>query len=116
MHARALVLLMCAGQIGSLLPHVVVPAVMTAHLIVPWGLTQAQAGLMAAAYAGGYLLGVVPLRLQAHFERLQRDAGDDPGWPRVFAADRDRVLTAELAHRLLPARGLLDTLHTAHPT
>jgi hypothetical protein len=62
------------------------------------------------------LLGGVPLRLQAHFERLQRDAGDDPGWPRVFAADRDRVLTAELAHRLLPARGLLDTLHTAHPT
>ena len=62
------------------------------------------------------LLGLVPLRLQAHFERLQRDAGDDLGWPRVFAADRDRVLTAELAHRLLPARGLLDTLHTAHPT
>jgi MFS family permease len=58
MHARALVLLMCTGQIGSLLPHVVVPAVMTAHLIAPWGLTQAQAGLMAAAYAGGYLLAV----------------------------------------------------------
>ena len=62
------------------------------------------------------LLGRVPLRLQAHFDRLQRDAGDDPGWLQAFTADRDRVLSAELAHRLLPARGLLDTLHTAHPT
>jgi MFS family permease len=49
---------MCAGQLGSLLPHVVVPAVMGAHLIPEWGLTNAQAGLMAAAYAGGYMVAV----------------------------------------------------------
>jgi MFS family permease len=54
----ALVPAMCLGQLGSLLPHVVVPAVMGAHLIPEWGLTNAQAGLMAAAYAGGYMVAV----------------------------------------------------------
>lgn len=55
---RALVAAMCAGQVGNLLPHVVVPAVMAAHLIPLWGLTAAQAGLMAGAYAFGYMLAV----------------------------------------------------------
>lgn len=59
------------------------------------------------------LLGLVPLRLQAHFERLQRAAGDDAGWIDTFRDDRDRLLRAELAHRLLPAQGLLDSLLTA---
>jgi MFS family permease len=58
MRARPLVLLMCLGQVGSLLPHVVVPAVMAGHLIPAWGLSNAQAGLMAAAYAGGYMVAV----------------------------------------------------------
>lgn len=49
---------MCLGQIGNLLPHVVVPAVMTAHLMPLWGLSNAQAGLLAAAYAGGYMAAV----------------------------------------------------------
>jgi MFS family permease len=53
-----LVAAMCAGQVGNLLPHVVVPAIMTGHLIPLWGLTAAQAGLMAAAYAFGYMLAV----------------------------------------------------------
>ena len=87
------------------------------------------------------LLGLVPLRLQAHFERLLRSAaarapesgtlaaGPDtpaaePDGPAAhtpdpaaldaalatFRDDLDAVLRAELAHRLLPARGLLDTL------
>jgi len=55
------------------------------------------------------LLGLVPLRLQAHFERLQRADGD-AGWPKAFRDDMNRLLRAELAHRLLPAQGLLDTL------
>ena len=55
---RRLVVAMCAGQVGNLLPHVVVPAIMTGHLIPLWGLTAAQAGLMAAAYAFGYMLAV----------------------------------------------------------
>lgn len=58
------------------------------------------------------LLGLVPLRLQAHFERLQRGAGEDPCWMPTFRADLDHLLRAELAHRLLPAQGLLDTLRT----
>jgi len=59
------------------------------------------------------LLGLVPLRLQAHFERLQRAAGDDDtSWLDTFRDDMDLVLRAELAHRLLPAQGLLDTLRT----
>lgn len=58
MSPRALVAALCVGQLGSLLPHVVVPAVMTAHLIPAWQLSNAQAGLMAAAYAAGYMLAV----------------------------------------------------------
>jgi predicted MFS family arabinose efflux permease len=55
---RRLVAAMCAGQVGNLLPHVVVPAIMAGYLIPLWGLTAAQAGLMAAAYAFGYMLAV----------------------------------------------------------
>ena len=55
---RALVAAMCAGQVGNLLPHVVVPAIMVEHLIPLWGLSAAQAGLMAGAYAFGYMLAV----------------------------------------------------------
>jgi MFS family permease len=55
---RRLVLAMCVGQVGNLLPHVVVPAVMAQHLIPLWGLTGTQAGLMAGAYAFGYMLAV----------------------------------------------------------
>jgi predicted MFS family arabinose efflux permease len=58
MQGKRLILVMCLGQIGNLLPHVVVPAVMVSHLIPAWGLSNAQAGLMAAAYAGGYMLAV----------------------------------------------------------
>jgi hypothetical protein len=62
------------------------------------------------------LLGLVSLRLQAHFERLQRAAGDGTRWQGAFQQDMNRVLRAELAHRLLPAQGLLDTLLTHRPT
>lgn len=49
---------MCIGQIGNLLPHVVVPAVMVQYLIPLWGMTNTQAGLLASAYAAGYMLAV----------------------------------------------------------
>jgi hypothetical protein len=62
------------------------------------------------------LLGLVSLRLQAHFERLQRAAGDDTRWQDAFHQDMHRVLRAELAHRMLPAQGLLDTLLTHQAT
>jgi predicted MFS family arabinose efflux permease len=55
---RALVAAMCLGQVGSLLPHVVVPAIMAQHLMPLWELSAAQAGLMASAYAFGYMLAV----------------------------------------------------------
>ena len=55
---RALVAAMCLGQVGSLLPHVVVPAIMAQHLMRLWDLNAAQAGLMASAYAFGYMLAV----------------------------------------------------------
>src|SRR5882672_599202 len=72
---RALVAAMCAGQVGNLLPHVVVPAIMATHLIPLWGLTAAQAGLMAGAYAFGYMLAVPVLatltdRIDARFVLL----------------------------------------------
>lgn len=55
---KSLVTVMCVGQVGNLLPHVVVPAVMAQHLMPPWGLSAAQAGLMASSYAFGYMLAV----------------------------------------------------------
>jgi predicted MFS family arabinose efflux permease len=55
---RALVAAMCLGQVGNLLPHVVVPAIMAQHLMPLWDLSAAQAGLMASGYAFGYMLAV----------------------------------------------------------
>jgi predicted MFS family arabinose efflux permease len=49
---------MCLGQVGNLLPHVVVPAIMAQHLIPLWNLSATEAGLMAGAYAFGYMLAV----------------------------------------------------------
>lgn len=49
---------MCIGQVGNLLPHVVVPAVMVQYLMPLWGMTNTQAGLLAAAYAAGYMVAV----------------------------------------------------------
>jgi hypothetical protein len=62
------------------------------------------------------LLGLVPLRLQSHFETLQRTAAADPAWRESFCLDMARLLRAESEHRLLPARGLLDALLTPPPT
>src|SRR6202790_1871405 len=55
---RPLGFAMCLGQVGNLLPHVVVPAIMAQHLMPLWGLSAAQAGLMASAYAFGYMIAV----------------------------------------------------------
>ncbi len=55
---RPLVFAMCLGQLGNLLPHVAVPAVMPQHLMPLWGLSGAQAGMMASAFAFGYMLAV----------------------------------------------------------
>jgi predicted MFS family arabinose efflux permease len=58
---RPLVIAMCIGQVGNLLPHVVVPAVMAQHLMPEWGLSAAEAGLMASSFAIGYMLAVPAL-------------------------------------------------------
>jgi predicted MFS family arabinose efflux permease len=49
---------MCLGQLGSLLPHVVVPSILAQFLIPEWHLTGATAGLLAGSYAAGYMLAV----------------------------------------------------------
>lgn len=49
---------MALAQLGSLLPHVVVPAVMPEFLIPEWNLSYSAAGLMAASYAAGYMFAV----------------------------------------------------------
>jgi predicted MFS family arabinose efflux permease len=61
LEGKPLVVAMCVGQIGNLLPHVVVPAVMPQHLIPQWNLTAAEAGLMASSFAVGYMLAVTVL-------------------------------------------------------
>ncbi len=62
------------------------------------------------------LLGLVPLRLQAHFERLQRGAAGNPAWLADFHHDMGQMLRAECDHRLLPAQGLLDALLNHGPS
>lgn len=57
---RRLVTAMALAQVCNLLPHVVVPAIMAQHLMPLWGLSASEAGLMASAYALGYML-VVPV-------------------------------------------------------
>ena len=49
----------CIGHLGSLLPHVVVPSILAAFLIIPeWQLSGAQAGLLGGSGAAGYMLTV----------------------------------------------------------
>jgi MFS family permease len=55
---RSLVAAMCLGQLGNLLPHVAVPSVMPQHLMPLWNLSGSQAGMMASAFALGYMLAV----------------------------------------------------------
>ncbi len=55
---RFLVAAMCIGQLGNLLPHVAVPAVMPQHLMPLWALSAAEAGLMASAFSFGYMVAV----------------------------------------------------------
>jgi MFS family permease len=55
---RSVIAAMCVGQLGSLLPHVVVPSILAAFLIPQWQLTGAQAGLLAGSGAAGYMLTV----------------------------------------------------------
>jgi transposase InsO family protein len=47
---------MCIGQLGNLLPHVTVPAIMAQSLMPLWGLSATEAGAMASAFAVGYML------------------------------------------------------------
>ena len=60
LHGRTLVTAMCLAQVCNLLPHVVVPAIMAQDLMPLWHLSAAQAGVMASAYALGYML-LVPV-------------------------------------------------------
>src|SRR5262245_15479015 len=58
LQGRAVVAAMCVGQLGSLLPHVVVPAILAGFLIPEWHLSGAQAGLLSGSGAAGYMLAV----------------------------------------------------------
>src|SRR3982074_932902 len=58
LEGRSVILAMCVGQLGSLLPHVVVPSILAAFLIPEWHLSGAQAGLLAGSGAAGYMLTV----------------------------------------------------------
>jgi predicted MFS family arabinose efflux permease len=55
---RSVIVAMCVGQLGSLLPHVVVPSILAAFLIPEWHLSGAQAGLLAGSGAAGYMCAV----------------------------------------------------------
>jgi predicted MFS family arabinose efflux permease len=58
LEGRSVIAAMCLGQLGSLLPHVVVPSILAAFLIPEWHLSGAQAGLLAGSGAAGYMLAV----------------------------------------------------------
>ena len=54
----SLIVVMCIGQVGNLLPHVTLSANLAQHLMPAWGLSAAEGGLMASGYAFGYMLAV----------------------------------------------------------
>jgi predicted MFS family arabinose efflux permease len=58
LEGRSVIVAMCVGQLGSLLPHVVVPSILAAFLIPDWHLSGAQAGLLAGSGAAGYMCAV----------------------------------------------------------
>jgi predicted MFS family arabinose efflux permease len=58
LRGKTMVAAMAVGQVGGLLPHVAVPSTMPGWLIPAWGLSYAEAGLMASAYAIGYMVAV----------------------------------------------------------
>jgi predicted MFS family arabinose efflux permease len=58
LEGRQVIVAMCVGQLGSLLPHVVVPSILAAFLIPEWHLSGAQAGLLAGSGAAGYMCAV----------------------------------------------------------
>ncbi len=58
LQGRSVIIAMCIGQLGSLLPHVVVPSILAQFLIPEWNLSGAQAGLLAGSFMGGYMLAV----------------------------------------------------------
>src|SRR6476469_241991 len=58
LEGRSIITAMCLGQLGSLLPHVVVPSILAAFLIPEWHLSGAHAGLLAGSGAAGYMLTV----------------------------------------------------------
>lgn len=58
LQGRAVIVAMCIGQLGSLLPHVVIPAILAGFLIPEWHLTGSQAGLLSGSGAAGYMLAV----------------------------------------------------------
>ena len=58
LNGRSVIVAMCVGQLGSLLPHVVVPSILAGFLIPEWHLSGAQAGLLAGSGAAGYMLTV----------------------------------------------------------
>jgi predicted MFS family arabinose efflux permease len=58
LQGRSVIVAICMGQLGSLLPHVVVPSTLAAFLIPEWHLTGAQAGLLAGSGAAGYMCAV----------------------------------------------------------
>src|ERR1700709_972560 len=58
LEGRTLIAAMCVAQLGSLLPHVVVASILAEFLIPEWHLSGAEAGLLAGAYAAGYMVAV----------------------------------------------------------
>ena len=77
---RSLVAAMCVGQLGNLLPHVTVPAIMAQSLMPLWGLSATEAGAMASGLAFGYMLAVPvlatpPLRVCAYVAHLFPEQG-----------------------------------------
>ena len=77
---RSLVAAMCVGQLGNLLPHVTVPAIMAQSLMPLRGLNATEAGAMASGLAFGYMLAVPvlatpPLRVCAYVAHLFPEQG-----------------------------------------
>jgi len=58
LRGRRLIAAMCVGQVGNLLPHVALSAILAQHLMPLWHLSAGEGGLIASGYAFGYMLAV----------------------------------------------------------
>jgi len=69
LQGRSVIVAMCLGQLGSLVPHVVVPSILAAFLIPEWRLSGAAGGPLSAS--AWMATGILPDPVALHWSRAK---------------------------------------------